>query len=113
MFVASSYNLINILGNTPILMNNTPVPRTSKYTYLGMEIDGKLTWDAHIDSICSKVSAGIGARKHIKPFIPPATLQTIYKVLIQPYFHYCSSLWDTCGKHYKINYKNFNPVQLE
>ena len=42
-------------------MNNTPVPRTSKYTCLGMDIDEKLTWDAHIDSICSKVSAGIGA----------------------------------------------------
>ena len=81
-----------------ILMNNTPVPRTSKYTCLGMDIDEKLTWDAHIDSICSKVSAGIGAMKRIKPFVPPATLQTIYKALIQPYFDYCSPLWDTCGK---------------
>jgi DNA-directed RNA polymerase subunit N (RpoN/RPB10) len=36
--------------------------------------------------------------KRIKPFIPPATLQTIYKALIQPYFDYCSHLWDTCGK---------------
>ena len=61
MFIASSYNLINKTGNTPILMNNTPVPRTSKYTCLGMDIDEKLTWYAHIDSICSKVSAGIGA----------------------------------------------------
>ena len=82
MFIASSYNLINKIGNTPILMNNTPVPRTSKYTCLGMDIDEKLTWDAHIDSICSKVSAGIGAMKRIKPFVPPATLQTIYKALI-------------------------------
>ena len=98
MFIASSYNLINKIGNTPILMNNTPVPRTSKYTCLGMDIDEKLTWDAHIDSICSKVSAGIGAMKRIKPFVPPATLQTIYKALIQPYFDYCSPLWDTCGK---------------
>ena len=29
--------------------------------------------------------------KRIKPFVPPATLQTIYKALIIP-------LWDTCGK---------------
>ena len=98
MFIASSYNLINKIGNTPILMNNTPVPRTSEYTCLGMDIDEKLTWDAHIDSICSKVSAGIRAMKRIKPFVPPATLQTIYKALIQPYFDYCSPLWDTCGK---------------
>jgi hypothetical protein len=109
MFIASSYNLINKIGNTPILMNNTLVPQTSKYTCLGMDIDEKLTWDGHIDSICSKVSAGIGAMKRIKPFVPPATLQTIYKALIQPF--------PLCGipveKHFKINYKNFNPVQLE
>ena len=79
-------------------MNNTPVPRTSKYTCLGMYIDEKLTWDAHIDSIYSKVSVGIGAMKRIKPFVPPATLQRIYKALIHPYFDYCSPLWDTCGK---------------
>jgi hypothetical protein len=95
MFIASSYSLINKIGNTPILMNNTPVTRTGKYTCLGMDIDEKLTLDADIDSICSKVSAGIGAMKRIKPFVPPATLQTIYKALIQPYFDYCSPLWDT------------------
>jgi hypothetical protein len=74
MFTASSYNLINKIGNTPILTNNRPVPRTSKYTCLGMDIDEKITWDAHIDSICSKVSAGIRAMKRIKPFVPPTTL---------------------------------------
>ena len=82
MFIASSYNLINKIGNTPILMNNTPVPRTSKYTCLGMDIDEKLTWDAHIASICSKISAGIGAMKRIKPFVPPATLQSINSTLL-------------------------------
>ena len=34
----------------------------------------------------------------MKLYVPPATLQTIYKALIQPYFDYCFSLWDTCGK---------------
>ena len=32
--------------------------------------------------------------RYVKPFVPPATLQTIYKALIQPYFDYCSPLWD-------------------
>ena len=33
-----------------------------------------------------------------KQFTKLYTLQTIYKALIQPYFDYCSPLWDTCGK---------------
>ena len=98
MFVGSSHNLTNKVGNTPVLMNNTPIFRTSKYTCLGVDIDEKLTWGEHIETICSKVSAGIGAMRRIKPYVPPATLQTIYKALVQPYFDYCSPLWDNCGK---------------
>jgi hypothetical protein len=64
-------------------MNNTPVPQTRKYTCLRMDIDEKLTWDEHIDSICCKIRAGIGTMKRLKPYVPPAALQTIYKALIQ------------------------------
>ena len=51
-----------------------------------------------LEKICGKVNAGIGAMRRIKLFVPPATLQTIYKTLVQPYFDYCSPLWDNCGK---------------
>jgi hypothetical protein len=44
------------------------------------------------------VSAGIGAMRRIKPYVPSATLQTVYKTLVQPYFDYCFPLWDNCGK---------------
>ena len=75
MFVGSSRNL-----NKKVLLNNAPIPR------------------ADTEKICGKVSAGIGAMRRIKPFVPPVPLQTIYKTLVQPYFDYCSPLWDNCGK---------------
>ena len=43
----------------------------------GPDLDEKLSWEKHIEKICSKVSAGIGAMRRIKPYVPPATLQTI------------------------------------
>jgi len=48
--------------------------------------------------ICKKASAGIGASRRMKPFVPLCTLVTLYSSLIEPYFDYCSPLWDTCGK---------------
>ena len=48
--------------------------------------------------IGKKVSAGIGAMRRMKNFVPVPTLETVYKGLFQPYFEYCSSLWETCGK---------------
>ena len=65
-------------GDKPVLINNVPIPRTGTFTCLGVELDGKLKWDKHIDSICQKVSAGIGIVRRIKPYVPSKTLQDIY-----------------------------------
>ncbi len=56
-----------------------------------------MSWEKHIDSVCHKISAGIGSIKRIKPYVPHKTLHDVYKTLIQPHFDYCSPLWDNCG----------------
>ena len=48
------------------------------FTCLGVKPDGKLNWDNHIDSICQKVSAGIGIMRRIKAYVPRKTLLDIY-----------------------------------
>ena len=48
-------------------------------------MDERLSWDKHIDSICSKVGAGpagIGARKRVKPFVPLSTTKMLYNAII-------------------------------
>ena len=107
MFIGSSHNLNNKIKENHVLLNNVPVPRTDIFTCLGVDLDGKLNWEKHIEKTCRKVSAGIGAMKRIKPYVPPATLQTIYKSIIQPYFDYCSPLWDNCGKVHQDKLQKF------
>ena len=46
-----------------------------------------------------KVGSGIAILRNAKKFIPRSSLQMNYNALIQPYFDYCSPLWDICGKH--------------
>jgi hypothetical protein len=60
-----------------------------------------LIFDIHIENLCKKICSGIGALRRIKPFVPLLSLKMLYKALIQPYFCYCSPLWDTCGKDHK------------
>ena len=79
----------------------------STHKCLGVQIDEKLSWDSHIDMICKKTSAGIGAMRRIKPFVPADTLEKVYKSLVQPYFEYCSPLWDNCGKVLKDKLQRF------
>ena len=67
----------------------------------------KLSWDCHVDTICKKVTAGIGAIWRINNFVPVATLGIFSKGLVQLYFQYCSPLWDTCGKLLKDKLQRF------
>ena len=39
---------------------------------LGVLLDEKLTFETHIEYICKKACAGIGALRRIQPFVPPA-----------------------------------------
>jgi hypothetical protein len=49
-------------------------------------MDERLSWDKHIDSICSKVGTGIGAMRRVKPFVPLSTTKMLYNAIVQPYF---------------------------
>ena len=80
-------------------MINPLVGRTSTFECLVVLLDEKLKWDKHIEKILKKVGSGIAMLRRAKKFIPTSSLQMIYNALIQPYFDYCSPLWDICGKH--------------
>ena len=54
MFIGSSYILSNKNTEQPVVVNNIPVQRTDTHKCFGVQIDGKLSWDSHIDMICKK-----------------------------------------------------------
>ena len=65
---------------------------------LGVQLDENLNWEKYIDYISSKVSSGIGAIKRLREFVDQSTLVKVYNALIQPYFDYCSEVWDYFNK---------------
>ena len=83
------------------MINDKPVTRYSSFPCLGVELDERMSWENHIDTICRKVGSGIGIIKRVKPFVPSQTLQNLYNSLVLPYFDYCSPLWDNCGSMLK------------
>ena len=107
MFIGSPYHINNIICEEPVVANGKPIPRINTQVCLGVNLDENLSWASHIEMICKKASSGIGVIKRIKPFVPMHTLEFIYKSLVQPYFDYCSPLWDTCGKLLKDKLQRF------
>ena len=43
MYIGSSFDIKHKITWNPILINNTPVPRTENYTCLGVDLDKRLT----------------------------------------------------------------------
>ena len=103
MLIGSAHNL-SAKGNevtNSIIMNNSIIESVLSQKCLGVDLDNRLIFDIHIENLGKKICSGIGALRRIKPFVPLRSLKMLYKALIQPYFDYCSPLWDTCGKVHK------------
>ena len=96
MFIGSPYNLKNKVGNQQVMINDKPVTRYSFLRCLRIELDERMSWEKHIDSLCRKVASGIGIIKRLEPFVTHETLHSLYNSLVIPYFD-CSPLWDNCG----------------
>ena len=52
---------------------------------------------SHTEKLAKKIASGIAAIKRVRQFVPPASLNLIYKALIQPNFDYCNVVWGSCG----------------
>ena len=98
MIIGSHYRLRHLNGDLNVTVNSQQLTRVTNYRYLGIEVDEALGWQSHVDTICKKVSAGIGALKRIRSLVPRQTLLKMYEALVAPYFDYCSEVWGCMGK---------------
>ena len=64
------------------------IKRATETNSLGILIDHFLSWDIHLDELCKKVAAGIGAIKRLRPYFNSLTLLSVNYALVQPYFDY-------------------------
>ena len=96
--IGSHHRLRHLNGDLNVTVNSQQLTRVTNYRYLGIEVDEALGWQSQVDTICKKVSAGIGALKGIRSLVPHQTLLRMYEALIAPYFDYCSRVRGCMGK---------------
>ena len=79
---------------TPVIkINDNRIDRVSEFCFLGVNIDGKMTWNSHINKIATKISRTIGLFHKLKYFLPIFTMRTLYCSLILPHLTYCNLAW--------------------
>ena len=71
-----------------ILFDNMPVKKVHEHKQLGIILDSKLSFSAHIKSAISKTRKGIGLLKYLSKYLPRHTLNEIYKLYVRPHLDY-------------------------
>ena len=76
--------------------------------FLGVIIDEHLTWKPHLESVCTKVSRGVGVICRLRCILPEPILRTLYTSIVLPYLTYCNVAW---GNAFKIHTDKLKVLQ--
>ena len=52
--------------------------------YLGVQVDGQLNWDKHVDTIKTKANRALGLIKYSKKYLPSDGLNKMYRGIVEP-----------------------------
>ena len=77
------------------------VPWSTEATYLGVRLDMKLTWKAHIHSLASKINKRMGMLYCLYNRKSPMSLKNkllIYKMVLRPAMTYACQVWGAAAK---------------
>lgn len=67
--------------------------RVNTVKHLGLILDQSLSWNDHIDHLCSRLSTAIFALKRIKAVGTPETVKAAYYALFEAHVRYGITLW--------------------
>ena len=77
--------------------------------YLGVIVNGDVTWDEHIDSMCAKANGTLGFLKRNIKISSQKIKEVAYNTYVRPILEYASSVWDP---HTQKNIDGIEAIQL-
>ena len=80
-----------------ISANGQTIEEVSETKFLGVILDNKLNWNAHINYITKKISKSVSILKMVKYTFPCDILKSLYYTLIYPYYTYCNLVWGSAA----------------
>ncbi len=79
-----------------------PIKKCTETRFLGVIIDDRLNWDAHIKYLKRKLNYAIATLYRIMDSIPKDIHRDLYYTLFESHLSYCISVWG-CAAQYRIS----------
>ena len=76
------------IDHPAILFNDIPVKKVDEHKHLGIILDSKSSFSAHIKSAISKTRKSIDLLKYFSKYLPRHTLNEIYKLYVRAHMYY-------------------------
>ena len=95
-------------------INDMVIVHVKFFTFLGLILDSNLYWNAHLNSIGSKIERLIGLLRKLKYMFPKYILCSIYNSLILPHMNYSLLAWgNKCNKIELLGHSMSDQPMLE
>ena len=79
-------------------LDTTNIDQLLHHKLLGLIIDKDLSFEAHMDELCKKLSKRLGLLRHISPYLKQRRKLTFYLATIKPVMLYLSPVWSSFNK---------------
>ena len=80
----------------PINIKDSTITTAHSVNILGIEIDDKLKFNTHINSICRKAARQLNVLRRLSSLLDQES--RIFRAFIVSNFNYCPLVWHFCGK---------------
>ena len=97
MFLPNSPKFSN-LSLKIFVGKNSQIERVNQYKYLGLIIDDKLNWKAHIQHLKSKLSKALGLLFRVRRYLTKRSLLLLFHSLFNSHLQYGILCWARCSK---------------
>ena len=86
------------MNHPEIHFNNIPVMKVDEHKHLGIILDSKLSFSAHIKAAITKTRKGVGLLKYLSKYLPRHTLNELFKLYVRPHLEYGDAIYHIPAK---------------
>ena len=87
-------------------IEDTYIFSKDKVVLLGITIDNKLTFEAHIENLCKKAFHKLWALQRIRKFLTVMQAKALASSFVNNQFNYCAIVWMFCSRKSKLRLGN-------